>query len=203
MSDDPNISIADRLYGPRATAPSTTADDPAATGTEQIERTLYPARPPLEAPAEGEGLYGTTTALAGMFKKDLEAIGDTCGLSVQDQAVERMQFTEFVRTSGLDVSAARTLHDVFTAARIGYTRAGADEAADKAVVAQKRADAETVRRDTRERWGAQTAQELLQAQAKFVQQQPLLAETLRTWGLEWNPVVVNVLIEHVWRNGYR
>lgn len=144
---------------------------------------------------------GEFFSMEGMLKttldQNLTRLGDTLGMSIEEQTVERGEFSDIARRAGLFPGVARAIHDAWTSTRLA---APVDEAEEDEQLRQ--ANTET-RRALREQWGAKDAEDLLQRAQKFVKQHPKLATILSTGNIGSRKVIVQALVEHVRRVNFR
>lgn len=158
-------------------------------GSTTAER-LYD-RPTADAAAD---FYPIEGLLKPTFDENLPRLGDKLGLTLEQQAAERHQFSETIRAAGLDLTVGRLIHNAWTSARLAP-----DTSTEEDLLAQT----EATRRALREHWGAADAEDLLRRAQKFVKQHPGLSKTLGTGTLGSRRDIVEALVEHVRRVNFR
>lgn len=159
-----------------------------------LSNKLFDSEPLKLEPGE---MFSMEGMLASALDPNLTKLGDVTGMPIEQQKVERREFSAIARQAGLFPGVAKAIHNAWTSARLAPPMDEAEE--DNQL---REANTET-RRALREKWGAEDAEDLLARAQKFVGQHPRLAEILSTGGIGSRKEIVLALTEHVRHVNFR
>jgi hypothetical protein len=192
LYDHPDSQAAAARAQAGRTAPAPTSSPDAST----------PPSAPTSNAEMAETLFGGTYLAAQIDHRD-EDMFSSLGWAEPERASFKQDFLDLRKATGLPEPVVVLLANKFIDGKIAQVRA-ADPAKHQAEINQ-RVDESIVqlRANLRTKHGAKQGEALLARTLKFARSNPHLAEVLQAFNLGADPDVVEAIVDHVSRSGYR